>query len=103
MKSIFVLMAHMYMFVGLSQLSTCSYAMRKKKESTMEASKEGFVLFYVFSFPPAVYVGPLNLIASIPGPSILTLAILIKIHTLGQHICRVLFPHLNKSTRQPAY
>ena len=31
-----------------------------------------FVVFYVFSFPPAVYVGTLNLIASIPGPSILT-------------------------------
>ena len=32
-----------------------------------------FVVFYVFSFPPAVYVGTLNLIASIPGPSLLTL------------------------------
>ena len=32
-----------------------------------------FVVFYVFSFPPAVYVGTLNLIASIPGLSILTL------------------------------
>ena len=32
-----------------------------------------FVVFYVFSFPPTVYVGTLNLIASIPGPSILTL------------------------------
>ena len=31
-----------------------------------------FVVFYVFSFPPTVYVGTLNLIASIPGPSILT-------------------------------
>ena len=30
-------------------------------------------MFYVFSFPPAVCVGTLNLIASIPGPSILTL------------------------------
>ena len=30
-------------------------------------------MFYVFSFPLAVYVGTLNLIASIPGPSILTL------------------------------
>ena len=29
--------------------------------------------FYVFSFPPGVYVGTLDLIASIPGPSILTL------------------------------
>ena len=32
-----------------------------------------FVVFYVFSFPVGVYVGTLNLIASIPGPSILTL------------------------------
>ena len=32
-----------------------------------------FVVFYVFSFPPTVYVGTLNLIALIPGPSILTL------------------------------
>ena len=32
-------------------------------------------MFYVFSFPPTVYVGTLNLIASIPGPSILTLDI----------------------------
>ena len=31
-----------------------------------------FVVFYVFSIPPGVYVGTLNLIASIPGPSILT-------------------------------
>ena len=30
-------------------------------------------MFYVFSFPPGVYVVTLNLIASIPGPSILTL------------------------------
>ena len=32
---------------------------------------ECFVVFCVFSFPPAVYVGTLNLIASIPAPSIL--------------------------------
>ena len=31
-----------------------------------------FVVFHVFSFPPAVYVGTLNLIVSIPGRSILT-------------------------------
>ena len=31
-----------------------------------------FVVFYVFTFPPAVYVGTLNLIASIPDPSVLT-------------------------------
>ena len=30
-------------------------------------------LFYVFSFPPGVYVGTLNLIALIPGSSVLTL------------------------------
>ena len=27
-----------------------------------------FVMFCVFYFPPGVYVGSLNLIASIPGP-----------------------------------
>ena len=31
------------------------------------------LMIYVFSFPIVVYVGALNLIASIPGPSILTL------------------------------
>ena len=31
-----------------------------------------FVVFYVFSLQPGVYVGTLNLVASIPGPSILT-------------------------------
>ena len=31
-----------------------------------------FVIFYVFSFPPGVFDGTLNLIASIPGPSILS-------------------------------
>ena len=35
-----------------------------------------FCCVYVFSFPSAVYVGTLNLIASIPGPSILTLPVL---------------------------
>ena len=35
-----------------------------------------FVVFYVFSFPPAVYDGTLNLIASIPGPSIFTLEVI---------------------------
>ena len=34
--------------------------------------KKCFVVFYVFSFPPGVHVGTLNLIASIPGPSIHT-------------------------------
>ena len=32
-----------------------------------------FVMFYIFSFPPGVYDGTSNLIASILGPSILTL------------------------------
>ena len=36
-------------------------------------SEKCFVVFYVFSFPPGVYVRTLNLIASIPGPYILTL------------------------------
>ena len=31
-----------------------------------------FVVFYVFSFPADVYVRTLNLIASIPDPSVLT-------------------------------
>ena len=34
-------------------------------------SEKCFDVFYVFSFPPGVYVGTLNLIALIPGPSIL--------------------------------
>ena len=45
-------------------------------------SEKCFVVFYVFSFPPGVYVGTLNLIASIPGPSILTLSI-----NLHEHVC----------------
>ena len=32
-----------------------------------------FVVSYVFSLPAGVYVGTLNLIASIPDPSILTI------------------------------
>ena len=36
-------------------------------------SEKRFVLFYVLSFPAGVYVGTLNLIVSIPDPSILTL------------------------------
>ena len=41
-----------------------------------------FVVFNVFSFPPAVYVGTLNLIVSIPGPSILTWNFIIQIRDL---------------------
>ena len=36
-----------------------------------------FEMFYVFSFPPGVYVGTLNLIASIPGLSILILYVFV--------------------------
>ena len=42
-----------------------------------------FVVFYVFSFPPAVYVGTLNLIASIPGPSVLILFYMGKSENYG--------------------
>ena len=35
-------------------------------------------MFDVFSFPPCVYVGNLNLIASIPGLSVLTLPLFIS-------------------------
>ena len=38
--------------------------------STCVLLEKCFVVFYVFSFPPGVYVGTINLIASIPGPSI---------------------------------
>ena len=37
--------------------------------------------FVVFSFPPTVYVGTLNLIASIPDPSFLTLRKLMQLNT----------------------
>ena len=40
-----------------------------------------FVVFYVFSFPPGVCVGTSNLIASIPGPSILAI--------FDTHLCHV--------------
>ena len=43
--------------------------------SSCVLSEKCFVVFYVFSFPPDVYVGTLILIASIPGPSILTLKV----------------------------
>ena len=42
-------------------------------------SEKCFVMFYVFSFPPGVYVGTLNLIASIPGPTMYC-QILTRIH-----------------------
>ena len=47
-------------------------------------------MFYVFSFPPAVYVGTLDLIASIPGPSILTY-IIVKLGYTGVYTCFLLF------------
>ena len=37
-------------------------------------SEKCFVVFNLFSLTPGVYVGTLNLIASIPGPSVLTLS-----------------------------
>ena len=36
-------------------------------------SEKCFIVFYLFSVPDGVYVGTLNLMASIPDPSILTL------------------------------
>ena len=46
-----------------------------------------FVIYYVFSFAPAVYVRTLNLIALIPGTSILTLK-----NTLTKfRVCNLLF------------
>ena len=42
--------------------------------------KKCFIVFHVFSFPPGVYVGTLNLVASIPGPSIF---ILLEINSKG--------------------
>ena len=47
-------------------------------------SEKCFVVFYIFSFPPGVYVGTENLIASIPGPSILTLLLLARLHVIHQ-------------------
>ena len=41
-----------------------------------------FVVLYVVSFPAGVYVGTLNLIASIPGSSILTLLVKLFFHCL---------------------
>ena len=38
-------------------------------------SENGLLFFYVFSFPAGVYVGTLNLIASIPAPSIFFLTV----------------------------
>ena len=43
--------------------------------SSWVLSEKCFVMFCVFSFLPGVYVGTLNLIALIPGPSILTLCL----------------------------
>ena len=40
------------------------------KSSSSVLSGKCFGVFYVCSFPPGVYVGTLNLITSIPGPSI---------------------------------
>ena len=40
--------------------------------SSSVLSEKCFDVFYVFSFPPGVYVGASNVIARIPGPSVLT-------------------------------
>ena len=55
----------------LSQMATLLGKNRSFCSSCV-LSEKCFVVFYVFSFPPAVYVGTLNFIASIPGPFILT-------------------------------
>ena len=49
-------------------------------------------MFYVFSFPAGVYAGTLNLIASIPGPYILTCSIAARIMSLslGNLSCEIL-------------
>ena len=47
-----------------------------QRHTTLGSVAEQFVPLYVFSFPPGVYVGAYNSIASIPGPSILTSRIL---------------------------
>ena len=49
-----------------------------------------FSCVYVFSFPPGVYTGTLNLIALIPGPSILYLLE----EQLGASVARIQVPRL---------
>ena len=50
-----------------------------------------FVVFYVFSFPAGVYVGTLNLIASIPGLTVSVLAIQICLKPqIVFSLCRIL-------------
>ena len=53
---------------------------------------ENVLLCFMYFFPPAVYVGTLNLIASIPGPSILTLRHIFTVDQYEQSC------HLRKST-----
>ena len=50
-----------------------SFRLKLSRMATRVLSEKCFVMCYVFSYPPGVHVGTLNLIASIPGPSILTL------------------------------
>ena len=45
---------------------------RASYSALMNVVGKGFVVQYVLFHPPGVYVGTLNLFASIPGPSILT-------------------------------
>ena len=65
-------------------------------------SEKHFVVFYIFSFPSGVYVGPLNLIASIPGHSILTTRLkpMLHKHKLGLRVkLRPLFYSNSMRTR----
>ena len=59
----------------LLKLSRMTTLLGKSKSfcSSSVLSEKCFVVLYVFSVPPAVFVGTLNLIASIPDPSILAL------------------------------
>ena len=50
-----------------------------------------FVVFDVFSFPAGVYIGTLNLIASIPDPSILTFYIILVITTLSLFLANIFY------------
>ena len=50
-----------------------TYSERASHPALRVLSEKCYIVFCVFSFLPGVYVGTLNLIASIPGPSILTL------------------------------
>ena len=72
----FVIHVHLCLQFQFLHLITSTFSLWKKKKLVIlffECVVEEMVMFYAFSFPPVVYVGTLNLIASIPDPSILTL------------------------------